>query len=56
MTLALLLCFLSKNDVSGQKKDNKPRISVVFSQFQLLIFATFQKRCGKLSGHFEVRF
>ena len=50
------LCFLSKKDAHGQKKDEKPRISAVFSQFQLLIFTTFQKRCGKLGGHFEARF
>ena len=50
------LCFLSKNDAPSQKRGEKSRISAGFPQFQLLIFTTFQKRCGKRSGRFETRY
>ncbi len=50
------LCFLSKNDAPSQKRGEKSRISAAFPQFQLLIFTTFQKRCGKRSGRFETRY
>ena len=51
-----VLCFLSKNDAPSQKRGEKSRISAGFPQFQLLIFTTFQKRCGKRSGRFETRY
>lgn len=52
----IFVCFLSKTDAPSQKRGEKSRISAGFPQFQLLIFTTFQKRCGKRSGRFETRY
>src|SRR5699024_11978295 len=41
---------------SDLKRGEKSRISAGFPQFQLSIFTTFQKRCGKRSGRFETRY